>query len=106
MSFIRCKKRGDKKYYYEVENKWVRGKVRQKVIRYLGTSPLGQRREVNDFEAHLIAETILKHTPSREGVLEVLKSLGISIPEEFKGELKRVALEYDLVKKTRHLVVK
>ncbi len=57
MSFIRCKKRGDKKYYYEVENKWVNGKVRQKVIKYLGTSPFGQRRrEVNDFEAHLIAE--------------------------------------------------
>ncbi len=107
MSFIRCKKRGDKKYYYEVENKWVNGKVRQKVIKYLGTSPFKQRRrEVNDFEAYLIAETIMKHTPSREGVLEVLKSMGIPIPMELKGVVKSVALEYDMLKKTTYLVVK
>ncbi|MFQ6077354.1 MAG: hypothetical protein ACE5Z5_14710 [Candidatus Bathyarchaeia archaeon] len=105
MSFIRCKKRGDRKYYYEVENRWVRGKVKQRVIRYIGTSPLGQRRETNEFEAHLIAEAILKRQPSREEVLEILKSLGVSIPQEFEGEVKRVGLQYDLVKKTTYLAV-
>ncbi len=48
----------------------------------------------------------MKHTLSREGVLEVLKSIGIPIPMEFKGMVRSVALEYDLLKKTTYLVVK
>jgi len=39
MAFIRAKKRGDKTYYYLVENKREGKKVRQKVLKYLGTSP-------------------------------------------------------------------
>ena len=41
MAFIRAKKRGDKTYYYLVENKREGKKVNQKVLKYLGTSPEG-----------------------------------------------------------------
>jgi len=36
MVFVRKKKRGDSTYMYLVSNKWVKGKVKQKVIAYLG----------------------------------------------------------------------
>ncbi len=39
MSFVRVKHRGQKSYYYLVENKREGTKVRQRIIRYLGTKP-------------------------------------------------------------------
>lgn len=36
MAYIRSKKRKGKKYYYIVEGKLIKGKVKQKVIKYLG----------------------------------------------------------------------
>lgn len=36
MVFIRKKKLGNKEYYYLVENKNVDGKVKQKVLAYIG----------------------------------------------------------------------
>jgi len=37
MAFIRVKRRGNREYYYLVEGKRDGNKVRQKVIKYLGT---------------------------------------------------------------------
>lgn len=39
MAFIRVKRRGTRQYYYLVEGKREGKKVRQKVIKYLGTEP-------------------------------------------------------------------
>ncbi len=39
MAFIRTKRFGNKVYYYLVENKREGKKVKQKVLKYLGTSP-------------------------------------------------------------------
>ena len=39
MPFVRAKHRGQKSYYYLVENKREGTKVRQRIIRYLGTKP-------------------------------------------------------------------
>lgn len=43
MAFIRAQKRktksGIRTYYYLVENKWENGKVKQKVLKYIGTNP-------------------------------------------------------------------
>ena len=39
MAFVRAKKRGAKVYYYLVENKRDGKKIRQKVLKYLGTHP-------------------------------------------------------------------
>ncbi len=38
MAFIRKKKIRGKNYYYVVESKLVKGKVKQKVICYIGTA--------------------------------------------------------------------
>ena len=45
MAFVRAKKRGDKVYYYLVENKREGKKIRQKVLKYLGTSPEGKTKK-------------------------------------------------------------
>ena len=37
MAFVRTKRQGNKTYYYLVESRREGSKVRQKVIRYLGT---------------------------------------------------------------------
>jgi len=39
MAFVRTKRQGNRIYYYLVENKREGKKVRQKVIKYLGTEP-------------------------------------------------------------------
>lgn len=39
MAFVRVKRRGNREYYYLVEGKREGKKVRQKVIKYLGTEP-------------------------------------------------------------------
>jgi len=39
VAFVRVKRQGNRAYYYLVENKREGKKVRQKVIKYLGTEP-------------------------------------------------------------------
>jgi len=39
VAFVRIKRKGDRIYYYLVESKRDGKKVRQKVIKYLGTEP-------------------------------------------------------------------
>ncbi|MBA7526778.1 hypothetical protein ES705_18948 [subsurface metagenome] len=39
MPYVRVKHRGQKVYYYLVESKREGNKVRQRIIRYLGTKP-------------------------------------------------------------------
>ena len=39
MAFVRLKKHGNNEYYYLVENFNDHGKVRQRVLKYLGTKP-------------------------------------------------------------------
>jgi len=39
VAFVRTKRQGNRIYYYLVENKREGKKVRQKVIKYLGTEP-------------------------------------------------------------------
>jgi hypothetical protein len=39
MAYVRAKRRGDKMYYYLVESKREGKRVRQQIIRYLGTKP-------------------------------------------------------------------
>ena len=39
MSYVRAKRRGQRVYYYLVESKREGDKVRQRIIRYLGTRP-------------------------------------------------------------------
>jgi hypothetical protein len=54
MAYVRAKPRGQRVYYYLVESKREGKKVRQRIIRYLGTKPpMGEElqdilKEVND----------------------------------------------------------
>ena len=97
MSFIRCKPRklasGEiRKYYYEVENYWVNGKVKQRVKKYLGTSPFPTEFEIDPDLGGQVARTLFdKHlTPSQ--IKKRLKTIGIPLPP---GELKEVSLVYN-----------
>lgn len=76
MAFIRKKKRGNRVYYYLVEGRWINGKVKQKVLSYLGTrydeamkqkQVIENQRQIRTEKADY-AEQVRKH----------LKSLGIS----------------------------
>ena len=39
MAFVRSKRHGNRQYYYLVENYNDHGKIRQRVLKYLGTKP-------------------------------------------------------------------
>ena len=46
MSFLRKKTIKGKQYYYEVENTWEDGHVRQKVLRYVGpVAPIRKKKQ-------------------------------------------------------------
>jgi hypothetical protein len=96
MSFKRKKtyKRKDgttSTYYYRVENKWVEGKTKQKVVEYLGSSPNRQKVRIDPATAGELAAALFSQTPSAERLGEVLGMLGI----QTLGEVTRVSLVYD-----------
>lgn len=96
MSFVRKKSRklssGEiKDYYYEVENKWENGKVKQKVIRYLGDTPYKKRFDINDEEALLVSQILFEKDSDPGSVKERLEEIGLPVPP---GELKEVHLVF------------
>jgi hypothetical protein len=90
MAYIRAKKSGGRTYYYLVEGKREEGKVRQKVLKYLGTSPNRQEVSVNPSIAGTIAQTLMSGSSSDEKVKEQLTKLGIVV----KGRIKKISLNY------------
>lgn len=96
MSFIRKKSRRTKKgevlnYYYLVENRWVNGKVRQKIIKYLGTSPNTREIPLDPSLAGPLAQAIMSGTASVDQIKEILQQLGIPIT----GRVKQVSLTFN-----------
>lgn len=96
MSFIRNKPRklasGEiRNYYYEVENYWQNGKVRQRVIRYLGTKPYLTKFEIDHEIAKQISQVLLEKDLTPAQVKDKLENIGISMPE---GELGEVHLMF------------
>jgi len=96
MSFVRKKSRklasGEMKdYYYEVENKWKDGKVKQKVIRYLGATPYQNHLDIDREKAQQVSQILFEKdsTPSR--VKERLEGIGIPVPFD---DLKEVHLVF------------
>jgi len=97
MSFVRKKSRklssGEiKDYYYEVENKWENGKVKQKIIRYLGDTPYKKQFDINDEKARLVSQILFEKDSDPRSVKERLKEIGLPVPP---GELKEVHLVYE-----------
>ena len=95
MSFVRKKSRraADGRvldYFYLVENVWEKGRVRQKVVKYLGTSPNIQERSLDPSVAGALAQAMMAGAASTDEVKKVLKQLGIPVT----GRLKQVSLVY------------
>jgi hypothetical protein len=91
MAYIRAKKRkgksGVQTYYYLVEGQWIDGKVKQKVIKYLGKKPDVLVVELDREQTKkVVEETFLADIPQEE-LKKRLKRLGIPTPEEPIGEM-------------------
>jgi len=70
MAYIRAKKRGDKTYYYLVEGKREGKKVRQKVIKYLGTG-----KDLKIGKEQVTASEIVAHNALDYGSIVALHTL-------------------------------
>ena len=96
MSFIRKKPRKlasgkTQDYYYEVENYWEDGKVKQRTLQYIGTSPFPKEYELDPEIGGQVAQALFTEGLSSEVVKERLKIIGIPLRE---GKLKEVCLVY------------
>lgn len=92
MSYVRKKRFGERVYYYEVEGYRNKdGKVRQRVLRYLGVSPNKIEIPVESELAGQLAQALMsgKQTPSE--LKETLKKLGVPVGP---GKIKMVSLIY------------
>ena len=100
MAFIRGQKRKTKSgvriYYYLVENQRVDGKVRQKVLKYLGTNPNKMTVDLTSEQATaILGNSILSEAASDE-LKGNLWEMGIRVPE---GPIEKVVLSIDIQKK-------
>ena len=77
-------------YYYRVENKWVDGRSRQKVLEYMGDSPNRREIRVDTSTAGELAKALFSQEPTPEEISEILAVLGIHVDEE----PRRVSLVY------------
>ncbi len=96
MSFVRKKSRilksGEvRDYYYLVENYWEAGKVRQRVLKYLGKSPQAREIPLDPKLAGQLAQGLMASDISEPEVRDLLEKLGISVPP---GTLNEVSLVY------------
>jgi len=89
MAFIRAIKKPSGTYYALVENKRVNGKVVQKVLKYLGTSPNLQELQLDPALAGTLAQTLMSGATA--DVKKALREIGIHV----EGRLKQVSLIYN-----------
>ena len=88
MVYVRKKKRDGRTYYYLVEGKRVNGKVKQKVLKYLGTSPEMVKVSLSKEQVKTVAETVFFEDISTSDELKAcLDQLGIPYPERDIVEL-------------------
>ena len=96
MSYVRVKKRkgksGELTYYYLVEGERTKGKVKQKVIKYLGTSPHLKDFEIEPDTVNQVTQTLFDKRPSSTEIKERLRDINIPIPD---GELKEISIVYN-----------
>ncbi len=82
MAYVRGKKRGDKTYYYLVEGKRENGKVRQKVVKYLGPNPKVVKFNLDKAKTKVLAETVfLADIKTSDELKTRLDQVGIPYPE-------------------------
>ncbi|MEA2054177.1 MAG: hypothetical protein U9O96_03540 [Candidatus Thermoplasmatota archaeon] len=82
MAYIRAKKRGNKTYYYLVEGRREDGKVKQKVLRYLGKKPQIVKVELDKNQTKALAEEVfLADIKTSDELKTSLDQLGIPFPD-------------------------
>jgi len=92
MSYIRSKQFGKRVYYYRVEGYRDKdGKVRQRVLEYLGTSPHHREIPIDPSLAGAVAETLMSGKKSPAEIKAVLKKMGIDLGP---GTLKEIHLVF------------
>ena len=74
-----------------MENKWQDGKVKQKVIRYLGTTPYQNRFDIDNEKAQQVSQILFEKDSNLSRVKDRLKDIGLPVPS---GELKEVHLVF------------
>ena len=88
MSYVRTKKRNGKTYYYLVEGKRVDGKVKQKVLKYLGTNPEMVNVKLSNEQVKSFAEAVFVEDISSSDELKTcLDQIGIPYPDQEIMEL-------------------
>jgi hypothetical protein len=106
MAFIRAQKRktkdGIRTYYYLVENKRENGKVKQKVLKYLGTNPNKISVDLTVEQCTAILGSSILSTATAEERKRKLHEIGICVPE---GSIEKLILSFDIQKKTCSLVL-
>lgn len=97
MAFVRAIKKPYGTYYALVENKRIDGKVRQKVLRYMGTSPVTTKIEVEPEAAVEAVRVLFAEELTPGEIRRRLEGFGLSIPS---GKIRSISLTYDTFKKT------
>jgi len=88
MAFVREKKREGKTYYYLVEGKRVNGKVKQKVLKYLGNRPERVKVTLDKAQVKMITETVfVKDISTSDELKTCLDQIGIPYPDRDIVEL-------------------
>lgn len=79
MVFVRIKKVKDKDYAYLVENKWNKGKVKQKTIKYLGRAHKFESPKIEGFTEMNPLASIVADALSNAGFNDKLKNKDITV---------------------------
>ena len=92
MSYIRSKQFGKRVYYYRVEGYRDKdGRVRQRVLEYLGTSPNHREIPVDPLLAGAVAKTLMSGKKSPTEIKAALKKMDIDLGP---GKLKEIHLVF------------
>lgn len=83
MAYVRAKKRKGKTYYYLVEGTRVDGKVKQKVLKYLGPNPGVVKTVLDKEKTKVLAETVfLEDIETSDELKTCLDRIGVPYPEQ------------------------
>lgn len=77
--------------WYLVENRWVDGESKQKVLKYLGASPNLQERQIDPIAAGSLADAIMSGNATPDQIKKLVEQLGMHV----SGRIKRVSLVYN-----------
>ncbi len=106
MPFIRAQKRktksGIRTYYYLVENKRENGKVKQKVLKYIGTNPNKITIDLTIEQCTAILGGSILSAATAEELKRKLQEIDICVLE---GLIEKLILSFDVQKKTCSLVL-